>query len=54
MKAHGACFGEVQGWERPLFFAQIIQLHKLNTALVGKTGSIWRWPNSWLFARTSA
>ncbi len=21
MKAHGACFGEVQGWERPLFFA---------------------------------
>lgn len=20
-KAHGACFGEVQGWERPLFFA---------------------------------
>ena len=22
MKAHGACFGEVQGWERPLFFAE--------------------------------
>ena len=21
MKSHGACFGEVQGWERPLFFA---------------------------------
>ena len=21
MKDHGACFGEVQGWERPLFFA---------------------------------